>query len=52
MVQETSELAEGILGELDTQKGTIKSAHGKVKDIDSEMGVADKILKSMRRWWR
>ena len=51
-VEETSDLAEGILDELHSQKSTLRSAHSKVKKIDSEMSTADKILKSMRSWWR
>ena len=51
-VAETSELAEGILDELHGQKDTIRSAHGKAKELDGEMTTAGKILKGMSRWWR
>jgi len=51
VLQETEEVASGIMFDLSKQKETINSTADKVAHVNSDLGYSKQLLKSMNSWW-
>ena len=49
MVDELSTMADAVMGSLRGQRGTLKSAHRKVLDIASMLGVSNNLMRVIER---
>jgi septal ring factor EnvC (AmiA/AmiB activator) len=51
-VNETADVGEGILSELDRQKDVIAHTHENVRKVNDDLKTSNTMLNKMGKWWR